>query len=103
VRRRAFITLLGGAVAGWPFVARAEEGRQVRLVGIFYDTSRGVDPAIMSEIAAFKEALQRLGWSEGRNIRFEGPFNLPDSATRQKLAKETHRANRTADFARGIK
>jgi putative ABC transport system substrate-binding protein len=87
-RRREFITLLGGAVAGWPFIARAQEGRQVRLVGIFYDTSRSVDPAIMSEIAAFKEALQRLGWSEGRNIRFEGPFNLPDSGTRQKLAKE---------------
>ena len=86
-KRRKFITLLGGAVAG-PFNARAQDGGQVRLVGIFYDTSRGADPAIMSEIAAFKEALQRLGWSEGRNIRFEGPFNLPDSATRQKLAKE---------------
>jgi putative ABC transport system substrate-binding protein len=87
-KRRKFITLLGGAVAGWPFNARAQEGRQVRLVGIFYDTSRSVDPAIISEIAAFKEALQRLGWSEGRNIQFEGPFNLPDAASRQKLAKE---------------
>ena len=53
-----------------------------------YDTSRSVDPAIISEIAAFKEALQRLGWSEGRNIQFEGRFNLPNSASRQKLAKE---------------
>jgi putative tryptophan/tyrosine transport system substrate-binding protein len=86
-KRRKFITFLGGAVAGWPFIARAQEGRQLRLVGIVYDTSRG-DPAITSQIAAFKEALQRLGWSEGRNIRFEGPFNLPDSATRQRLAKE---------------
>ena len=76
-KRREFITLLGGAVAGWPFNARAQEGRQVRLVGIFYDTSRSVDPAIMAEIAAFKEALQRLGWSEGRNIRFEGPLTSP--------------------------
>jgi putative ABC transport system substrate-binding protein len=86
-KRRKFIALLGGAVAGWPFIARAQESRQARLVGIFYDTSRG-DDSIMPEIAAFKEALQRLGWSEDRNIRFEGPFNLPDSATRQKLAKE---------------
>jgi ABC-type uncharacterized transport system substrate-binding protein len=87
-KRRKFIALLGGAVAGWPFITRAQEGRPVRLVGIFGFTSRGDGPAIMSETAAFKEALQWLGWGEGRNTRFERRFNVPDSETRRKLAKE---------------
>src|SRR5262245_56559553 len=82
------MALHGGAVAGWPFITRAQEGRPVRLVGILGFTSRGDGPAIMSETAAFKEALQRLGWGEGRNIRFEGRFNVSDSETRRKLAKE---------------
>ena len=88
MKRREFITLLGGAAAAWPFAARAQESRQVRLVGIFYNYGRADDPVTTAEIGAFKEALWRLGWSEGRNVRFEEHLNPPDSATRRKLAKE---------------
>src|SRR5262249_32530591 len=61
---------------------------KVRVVDIFYNYGRVDDPVLMPEIAVFKEALQGLGWSEGRNIRFEERLNAPDSATRRKLAKE---------------
>ena len=88
MRRRDFIALLCGAAAAWPFAARAQESRQVRLVGIFYNYGRADDPVTTAEIGAFKEALWRLGWSEGRNVRFEEHLNPPDSATRRKLAKE---------------
>ena len=88
MRRRDVIALLCGAAAAWPFAARAQESRQVRLVGIFYNYGRADDPVTTAEIGAFKEALWRLGWSEGRNVRFEEHLNPPDSATRRKLAKE---------------
>ena len=88
MRRREFIMLLGGAAVAWPFAARAQESRQVRLVGIFFNYGGADDPVMTAEIGAFKEALWRLGWSEGRNVRFEEHLNPPDSATRRKLAKE---------------
>jgi len=87
MRRREFITLLGGAVVAWPFTTRAQESRQVRLVGIL-DYRGADDPVVTAEVTAFKEALRRLGWSKGRNIRFEERLNAPDAATRRKLAKE---------------
>jgi putative tryptophan/tyrosine transport system substrate-binding protein len=87
MKRREFIALLGGAAAAWPLAARGQESRQVRVVGILYP-GRADDPVTIAEIAAFKEALRRLEWSEGRNIRFEERLNAPDSATSRKLAKE---------------
>src|SRR6478736_4382413 len=85
MNRRRFITVLGGAA--WPFTARAQESSKLRLVGIFY-YSRVDDPITMAEIAAFKEALQRLGWGAGRNVRFEDHLNVLDSVARRKRAKE---------------
>ena len=71
MRRRDFITLLCGAAAAWPFAARAQESRQIRLVGIFFNYGRADHPVMTAEIGAFKEALWPLGWSEGRTVRFE--------------------------------
>ena len=59
-RRRDVIALLCGAAAAWPFAARAQESRQVRLVGIFYNYGRADDPVTTAEIGAFKEALGGL-------------------------------------------
>jgi ABC-type uncharacterized transport system substrate-binding protein len=87
IGRREFITLLGSAAA-WPVAVSAQPGERTRLAGIFYDNRPTNDPEIIAEIAAFKEALQRFGWSEGHNIRFEERFNAPNSAARRKLAKE---------------
>src|SRR5262245_66202966 len=91
IGRRDFITLLGGgAAATWPLAARAQESRQVRLVGIFYNYGRADDPVTTAEIGAIKETLWRLGWSEGRNVRFEEHLNPPRSEER-RVGKEWKR------------
>jgi putative ABC transport system substrate-binding protein len=70
MRRRKFITLLGGALA-WPLSARAQQGGRVRDVGgVFMDLADG-DPEGQARVAALKRGLHDLGWIEGRNLRIE--------------------------------
>jgi len=68
MRRRDFVTLLGGASVG-PVLARAQGGRMLR-VGVLTGLSAG-DPLGEGEIAAFQEGLKEVGWSPGRNIQIE--------------------------------
>ena len=65
IRRRDFITLLGGAAA-WPLAARAQQGDRVRRIGVLtaYDDN---DPDGKTYVSAFTQALADLGWTEGRN------------------------------------
>jgi len=66
MKRRNFITLLGGAAA-WPLAARAQQPERMRRIGaLLYPAAD--DPTAEASIAAFRQGLQRLGWSEGRNI-----------------------------------
>jgi len=69
VKRREFITLLGGA-AGWPLAARAQQPEQVRRIGVLVATAAD-DPAYQARIAAFLQSLAQLGWTDGRNVRIE--------------------------------
>jgi putative ABC transport system substrate-binding protein len=69
-RLRAFITLLGGATTAWPFVARAQQPERVRRLGMLMNRAAD-DPRGQIELAAFQQALQQLGWSDGRNIRID--------------------------------
>ena len=69
MRRRQFITLFSG-VAAWPFVARAQQAEQVRLIGILPAHAKD-DPEWQPWISAFGRALQELGWIEGRNVRID--------------------------------
>jgi putative ABC transport system substrate-binding protein len=87
VRRREFITLLGGAAAGWPLGARAQQPDEVRRIGIVVNTAAD-DPESQTCVAAFKQALQQLGWSEGQNLRvdYRGAAGNPERM--QALAKE---------------
>jgi putative ABC transport system substrate-binding protein len=74
MRRRNFITLLGGAAAVWPLAARAQQGDPIRRIGILQLGSSGTTGrSIFGQIPveAFKRGLAELGWIEGRNIRFE--------------------------------
>ena len=70
VRRRQFITLLGGAAAAWPLAARAQQPERVRRIGVLMNVA-AADPEGQAQVAAFLQALQQLGWSEGRNVRLE--------------------------------
>ena len=65
IRRRRFITLLGGAAA-WPLAARAQQGDRVRRIGVlnFGDEN---DPVRKAYVAAFTQTLAGLGWTDGRN------------------------------------
>jgi putative tryptophan/tyrosine transport system substrate-binding protein len=70
MRRRDFFSLIGGAAAAWPLAARAQQGERMRLVGVLM--ALAVDDAeAKARLAAFQQGLQQLGWTEGRNVRFE--------------------------------
>ena len=68
--RRAFITSLGGAMAAWPLAARAQQGERMRRVGVLTGLTES-DPGARAWPAAFEEGLQKLGWSQGRNLRID--------------------------------
>jgi putative tryptophan/tyrosine transport system substrate-binding protein len=67
MRRREFVTLLGGAAAAWPLPARAQQGERMRRIGILSGLAN--DDEGQSRIAAFKRGLATLGWTEDRNIQ----------------------------------
>jgi putative ABC transport system substrate-binding protein len=84
LRRREFITLLGGATIAWPLATRAQQG--IRRVGMI---SGIADEAVTrARLAAFLPALQRLGWTEGRNVQFEYRWGNGDTETLRKDATE---------------
>src|SRR6266550_2584775 len=85
LKRREFITLLGGAAA-WPLAARAQE--RVRRIGVLMGYAES-DWDAQGKIAAFREGLQKLGWAEGRNIRIDTRWPIPaDVESMQRFAKE---------------
>src|SRR5260370_10932015 len=70
LRRREFIPLLGGAAASWPIAARAQQGDGMRRIGVLMNLAEH-DPESQARLTALREGLQKLGWTEGRNIRIE--------------------------------
>src|SRR5262245_63214876 len=81
IGRREFITLRGGAAAAWPFAARAQQVEQVRRIGMLFGQTLN-DPAVLPRIAAFRQALQQLGWTEGRNLRIDTRWSSPGQCRR---------------------
>ena len=70
MRRREFITVLGGAAVVWPLAARAQQTERVRVVGILSILGPD-DPEAKARTTIFEETLQQLGWSVGRNLKIE--------------------------------
>jgi putative ABC transport system substrate-binding protein len=91
MRRREFISLLGGAAAAssnlWPLAARAQQGGRMRRIGVLMAFAES-DPETRAWVAAFREALQKLGWTEGRNIRIDTRWGALDTEAMQRFAKE---------------
>src|SRR6201989_383569 len=87
MRRREFITLLGGATAAWPLAARAQQGETLRRVAIFMDLSEQ-DAEGQARVAAFRKGLQDLGWQEGRNVKFDIRWTAGDPTRMQRYAAE---------------
>jgi len=88
MRRREFITLLGGAAVAWPLSARAQHADRIRRVGVLMGLAED-DPDSKARLGAFRQGLEKLGWSEGRNIHLDVRFALPaDDQQARMLAKE---------------
>ena len=83
--RREFIALLGGAAA-WPLAARAQQGERVRRIGVLMAFAED-DPQAKARLAAFRQGLEKRGWSEGRDVRIDARF-APAGTQAQALAKE---------------
>ncbi len=86
MRRREFMTVLGGAAIGWPLAARAQ-GERMRRIGVLMGIAES-DPARQSFVTAFTEALEELGWSSGRNIRIEYRWGAGDAERIRNFARE---------------
>jgi putative tryptophan/tyrosine transport system substrate-binding protein len=86
MRRRKFITLLGGATVAWPLVARAQQAGSVRRIGVLIGFAES-DPSVRSWLAAFRGALAKLGWTE-RNLRIELRWAGDDPDRMKTFAKE---------------
>ena len=86
MRRREFITLLGGAAA-WPVAARAQQPERMRRIGVLMSTS-GDDPESQARLMAFTQGLQQLGWSDGRYVRIETRWALGETARVHRYAAE---------------
>jgi putative ABC transport system substrate-binding protein len=70
MRRREFITLLGGAAVAWPLVARAQQTDRMKQIGVLIPYAES-DPVGQARVTALKRGMQELGWTEGGNVRID--------------------------------
>jgi ABC-type uncharacterized transport system substrate-binding protein len=87
LRRREFITLLGGAAATWPAVARAEQAERVPRIGVLTTFSNS-DALAEGWLAAFRKGLDEAGWRDGRNVQIDYRWAAGDANRLQAFAKE---------------
>jgi ABC-type uncharacterized transport system substrate-binding protein len=87
LKRREFITLLGGVAAAWPLVARAQQGEQQRHIGVLMGLTEN-HPATISNVQQLRSALQALGWTDGKNVRFTYRYAGGNPERARALAEE---------------
>jgi putative tryptophan/tyrosine transport system substrate-binding protein len=87
MRRREFITLLCGAAAAWPLTAQAQQPDRMRRIGVLMGFPES-DSQAQSFMAAFQNGLQKLGWTDGRNVRIDTRWAAFDAESKQRFAKE---------------
>jgi putative tryptophan/tyrosine transport system substrate-binding protein len=87
MQRREFILAFGGAAAAWPLAARAQQPDQMRRIGVLVGAAED-DVDIQIRVAGFRQGLEKLGWSEGRNIHIDYRFAAARADQFQILAKE---------------
>jgi len=86
MKRRAFITLLGGAAVAWPFAAGAQQGERMRRIGLLMVSAD--DREGQARVTVLKQGLQELGWTDGRNIQIETRFGGADAGRIRVQAAE---------------
>jgi putative tryptophan/tyrosine transport system substrate-binding protein len=87
MKRRHFLTLLGGAAAAWPLAARAQQGVRARRIGVMFGFSE-TDPLAKSRAEAFQQGLDRVGWTLGRNLAIDYRWSVYSNERAQAVAAE---------------
>ncbi len=87
MRRRAFITLLGGAAATWPLAARAQQPQQMRRIGVLMNVAAD-DPEAPARVGVLSQGLAELGWTIGRNVRIDYRWYAGNADAARKYAAE---------------
>jgi putative tryptophan/tyrosine transport system substrate-binding protein len=87
VKRRELITLIGGAAAGWPLAAHAQQGERMRRIGVLLPATAD-DPEFQARVGAFLQALALLGWTIGRNVRIDIRWATANAADIRRQAAE---------------
>jgi putative ABC transport system substrate-binding protein len=87
MRRRDFLAGIAASTASWSLVARAQQSERMRRIGVFMSTAED-DPVGQSRVAAFQQAMQQLGWNEGRNVRMDTRWGTNDTDLYRKYAAE---------------
>ena len=87
MKRREFMGVLGGAAAGWPMAARAQQSERKQRIGVFMSGAEG-DPETQARLVGIRQGLARLGWSEGRNLQIDYRYASASPEKAQAYAKE---------------
>jgi putative ABC transport system substrate-binding protein len=87
IRRREFISLLGGAAAAWPLAARAQQPERMPRIGVLVPVAAD-DPVFQAWVGAFLQALALLGWNIGRNVRIDTRWATTNAAEIRRRAAE---------------
>jgi hypothetical protein len=88
VKRREFMSLLGGTAAAWPLAAGAQQPERMKRIGVLMGYPES-DSEAQTKIAAFQDGLRKLGWTEGRNTRIDTRWATPaDAESMERFAKE---------------
>ena len=87
MRRRDFITLIGGAAAAWPLAARAQQPERMRRIGVLMNIAED-DAQAQSRMEAFLHGLRPLGWTVGRNLQIDVRWAAADAGLFRKYATE---------------
>jgi putative ABC transport system substrate-binding protein len=99
MNRREFITLLGGAAAVWPLAAKAQQPERMRRIAILMLTADDADG--QARITALREGLEKLGWTEGRNLRIDTRWAAGDADRMRTYVTESVQANPDLILANG--
>ena len=86
MKRREFISLVGGAAA-LPLTARAQQGERMRRIGVLVSRAED-DPEGQAQVATFAQTLQSLGWTTGRNVQIDIRWGAADAASSRRYAAE---------------
>jgi putative tryptophan/tyrosine transport system substrate-binding protein len=87
VKRREFITLLGGVAAAWPLAARAQQGERMRTIGVLVPLLED-DAYAKEQVGTFVTALRQTGWADGRDVRIEIRWAGPSPSDIRRHAAE---------------